>query len=403
MSVVDVQSAADTATAATDYVSIAREMRPRLEERAPWADRERRLPEETVRELIDAGMFKLTMPKSCGGAGLTMADYSDVQFELGKGCLSTAWVQMIIGCVNHVAMMSLGDEGRAHVLGSVEDLRMCSVLAAKGSAKRVEGGWVVNGKWPSASGSLHSNWGMVGCLLQERDGNPAGVGSAFMPISDDDGIQIMETWFVTGMRGTGSNMIVAEDVFVPDHLIALQSEIAEKEFWGPDTEPAERWEFAPQFGLGLMGPALGGAEALFEGVAANMGKRGVAEFDFPRQVDSSVVLGQLGEARMLLDSARLQTRRGIAALEETTLQRPMTYNERARCRADAGFAASQVRAGMSALLDIAGSAMFSETAPLERIWRDLSVVTRHPMLNTKLTNEILGRALSDQPNITHFV
>ena len=386
----------------TDFASIAREMRPRLEERAEWTERERRLSEETVQELQDAGMFKLTMPKKYGGSGLKMSELVEVQRELGKGCMSTAWVQMIIGGVNTMTMIMLGDEGREAVLESNDDVMVCAVLAAKGTAKRVDGGYVINGKWPSASGSLHANWAMGGCLLLDDDGEMVDICIPFMPIAQG-GAQIKDTWFVTGMRGTGSNTILAEDVFVPDHLAVLQSNVDNLEFWGPDTEPAERWEIAPQFGLGVVGPSLGGAEAFFEGIVANMGKRGVSEFSFARQVDSAALLGQVGEARLRLDSARLQLLRGISSLEDTTLTRPMTYNERARCRADAGLAASEIRAALSALLDVSGSAAFSTAAPLERYWRDVSVATRHPMLNTKLTNEILGRALLDQPNITEYV
>jgi len=384
-----------------DVLAIAKDLRGKIAERADWTDRERRLPEETLAELRESGLLKLNVPKRYGGLGATMAQWLEVDAELAKGCTSTAWVHMISNGLASIASVVLGPEGRQEILGSADSPMVCGVLTiSEGQAKRVDGGYLVNGSWGFASGSLHAEWALGICALIGEDGTPVDACLAFMPM---DQIRVKDTWKVTGMRGTGSNTIIAEDVFVPEHMTVLQSDLNEREFWGPDTEPAERWELAPQFGVGVLAPSLGAAEAIYEVVAGNMQKRGITYFHFDRQADSAVALEQLGEARLRLDSAWLMERRGISALEDVSLERPMTMLERARTRADAGFVAAEIRDAVDTLMGLAGASAYAEASPLQRHWRDVSVATRHAMLNTKPTMENYGRALLGEPLITDYV
>ena len=92
------------------------------------------------------------------------------------------------------------------------DARICGVVAPSSSSRAVDGGLVVTGQWGFASGCLHSQWAMLGVPVVDESGEQIDQGLALIPMSD---LSIKDTWYVAGMRGTGSNTLIAEDVFVP--------------------------------------------------------------------------------------------------------------------------------------------------------------------------------------------
>ena len=106
------------------------------------------------------------------------------------------------------------ERAQQDVWGSNPDAWVAGSLAPHGDAKAVEGGWRVTGKWMWASGSLHAQWAACGIHMNNDKGETVNFGLSLMPMSE---LTIEDTWFVAGMKGTGSNTIVAKDVFVPEH------------------------------------------------------------------------------------------------------------------------------------------------------------------------------------------
>ena len=387
---------------AAELLVAARKLRPVLAERAEKTDRDRRLPDDTITELTNAGLFRVTGHKRRGGHGLTALESIEITAELAKGCTSTAFVQALLDGSRGVVVAMLDDEGVDEVFSTSDDPLITGILAPGGMAVPVDGGFLVNGRWSYATGCWHAGWTMGGVLVADADGNVVDGGTIYAPMSE---LTIEDTWHVAGMRGTGSATVVASDVFVPKRRISLQSQMGAK-FENMDfakAEPVDLRPFAEVFALVLLGPVLGAAEAALELVAGGVDKRGISYFTFEKQSDSHVVLEQIGEAAMRIDTAWLHTRRAAKVVEDATMTGPLDARTGARCRADAGYAMAQVRQAVDTLMNVAGTSAFAESNPLQRIWRDVNVASRHGYLASKPNLELYGRAYCGvEPSISMF-
>ena len=387
---------------ATQLLEAARKLRPVLAERAEKTDRDRRLPDETIADLTEAGLFRVTGHKRRDGHGLTAEQSIEITAELAKGCTSSAFVQALLDGSRGVVVAKLDDEGVDEVFATSDDPLITGILAPGGMAVPADGGFVVNGSWSYATGCWHAHWAMGGVMVADAQGNVVDGGTIYAPMSE---LTIEDTWHVAGMRGTGSATIVAKDVFVPKRRISLQSEMGAK-FEQMDfskAEPVDLRPFAEVFALVLLGPVLGAAEAALELVAGSVGRRGISYFTFEKQSDSHVVLEQIAEAAMRIDTAWLHTRRAAGVVEAATMTGPLDAKTGTRCRADAGYAMAQVRQAVDTLMNVAGTSAFAESNALQRIWRDVNVASRHGYLATKPNLELYGRAYCGvEPSISMF-
>ena len=136
--------------------------------------------------------------------------YIDVMSELGRGCGSTAWVASLVNVCAWLASL-FPERAQSDVWESNPDAWAAGSLAPNGEAVPVDGGWRVNGRWPWASGSLHAQWGACGIHMKNERGEMANFGllTHAHGSADHRGHVV-----VVGMKGTGSNTIVAQDVFV---------------------------------------------------------------------------------------------------------------------------------------------------------------------------------------------
>ncbi len=382
-------------------VAAAREMRPRLLERAPEAERQRRLPQATIDELHDSGLVKYFTPARWGGFGGDVRGQLAISTELAKGCPSTAWVYTLLCYTTAFAGSFLGEEGAGAVYSS-ERPTVCGVAAATGQAVPVDGGYRVTGSWGFTSGCLHAEWIMVNAEVVNDVGEAVDQVVLFMPMSQ---LTIKDTWYVVGMRGTGSNTVVADDLFVPSSMsMLLRERIAAEANHRPDVEAVDRIPFALLFSVGLMGPTLGMAATLLELVSANAHKRGISYFNFDKQTDSAVTIETIGEAAMQIDTASLHVQRAATVLDVDTRHGQLSLPVRARCRADSGHASENLRQAVGTLMSIAGASAFAESSRLQSLWRDINVASRHAFVNTKPLYETYGRALLGvEPNITNFL
>jgi 3-hydroxy-9,10-secoandrosta-1,3,5(10)-triene-9,17-dione monooxygenase len=392
-----------------DLVEEARALQPLLAANAARCEDERRIPDENLAALDGAGLFATVAPKRCGGRGTTMATQLAVAAALGQGCASTAWVQTLIA-VTTWAASRLAGEGQAEIFGDGDDRsagrdripRVCGVVAPTGTATAVEGGFRVTGRWGFASGSLHTDW--CGCGVQlvdpDGDGRPAGQDLAYLPLAE---LTVEDTWYVAGMRGTGSNTVVADDVFVPARRMAL-SGFATGTPTPPESQaPSDAWPLGGVLAVVLLGPLLGVAEAALAAVVAKADRRGISYTSFARQTDSSVVLADIARAGLDIDTARMQVLRAAADIDAAgagTAPDPVTLG---RIRGACGYAGETLRRAVDALVNVGGASSFAEASALQRHWRDLNVASRHAFVATGPALETYGRALFELEPVMDLV
>ncbi len=267
-------------------IAQAREIRPLFAANAAAVERERRLTGDNVEALDRLGGFKLMVPKRWGGHEASAATVLYVGAELAKGCASTAWVQVIIAGSSWMASLLPG-RGQEEVFASGAP-RVCGVIMPNATAVREDGGYRISGRWSWASGCLHASWAALAIPLP----NGTGLGLAFVPIAE---LAIEETWFMAGMRGTGSNTLIGSEIFVPDHRVLSLAACVAGDYPAQKHSGAlsDRRAFIPSLVLSLAGPVLGAAEAALEIALDGAHKCGVSYTHYERQTDSQVVHHQI--------------------------------------------------------------------------------------------------------------
>jgi 3-hydroxy-9,10-secoandrosta-1,3,5(10)-triene-9,17-dione monooxygenase len=399
-----VQSGVVDGLSSEELVERAVALRPLLAGSAAETESARRLPDECVAALADAGLFSLTVPRRFGGLEVPFATFYEATAAVGGGCGSSAWVVSLINICNWMASLFC-DRAQQEVFGADPDARVCGVLAPTAKARRVDGGLVVSGSWGYASGCLHSTWAVLGVPVMDADGELVDQGLALVPMSQ---LRVEDTWFVTGMRGTGSNTLVAEEVFVPDHMILSITAAARDEYPTEHTEEAlYRSAFVPSLAIILTFPQIGMARAAVEFVVEKAPRRQIAYTIFERQIDSTAFQLQVAEAAMLVETACLHVERAAAVVDGAAASgEQLDYLTRARVRADTGWAISKAREAIDLLITAHGASSFAETSPLQRFWRDSNTAGRHAVGLPAVNQELYGKALLGIPyeeNITALI
>jgi len=385
---------------AASPVERAASLKALLARNAPQCDELRRLPEENVEALIEAGLFKVMAPRRFGGQEASMRTLLDVSAELGEACGSTAWVFSLI---NSCLWMSglFCDETQREVYGSHPDVRICGVLAPAATARSTDGGVRITGRWGYASGCLHSQWAVLG--VPPVDSRMQSL--ALVPM---DELRIEDTWHVAGMQGTGSNTLVAQDVFVPDRrLLAVPPAIEGVYATEHTDEVLYRSSFVPALAILLAGPLLGMARGALKLVIERAGDRPIAYTVYARQADSVAFQLQIAEAAMLIDTAALHIARAAEDID-TAAQAgvKLDYLARARVRADTGWAVRSAHKAMDTVISANGASSFAQSSALQRLFRDASTAARHAVVMPAVNQELYGKALLGIPweqNITPLI
>ncbi len=372
-------------------VERANALRPLLEANASETEQNRRVVEENISAIREQGIYRIMVPRRFGGLETDIRTKLEVSAALARGCGSTAWATTLMNVCSYFAGMSSA-ECQNDIWGKNPDARVAGVFAPLATCKRVEGGMIVNGKWPWSSGCLHSDWAMMGVPVVNEAGETIDQGMAFMQMSE---CTIEDTWYVVGMKGSGSNTIVATDVFVPDHRVMSVSACLQGMPPTPyKDEVLYRTAFVPVAALILCGPMMGLVKRALEFVIEKAPKRAIAYTFYKTQVESPSFQISLSKAAMLVDTVWLHSLRSADEIwKAAEANRFPSYTERARVRMDVGYAAETAREAMDLLLSAHGASSFAEVSPMQRMWRDLETCSRHAVVSPDISSEVYGKAL----------
>jgi 3-hydroxy-9,10-secoandrosta-1,3,5(10)-triene-9,17-dione monooxygenase len=374
----------------SDLVRSAADLVPVLARNAQKTEADRRVVEENIDGLKDLGLLSLTRPKRYGGLEAGFRTNLEVTREIAKGCGSTAWTMNILNICAYFAGM-WNKEAQDDLWDQPTNL-ISGVLTPSGTADAVDGGFVVSGRWGFASGSYHSQWSLVGIPLGGNCGEVEDQGLILIPNSE---LTIEDTWYVSGMRGTGSNTLVAKDVFVPAHRYLSMRKLLVGQTDNPlKEETLYRTPFMPAAEIVLAGPQLGLAAAALELVVGKASSRGITYTTYASQAEAPTFQLAIANAASMIDSAHLHAYRACADIDECAENDVFPdYVTRARIRMDMGKAISFARGAIRELLGAAGSSAFADANPLQRIWRDSEVAASHAVGNPAISAQVYGRAL----------
>jgi 3-hydroxy-9,10-secoandrosta-1,3,5(10)-triene-9,17-dione monooxygenase len=179
----------------------ARDIVPTLRERAQKCEDTRVLLPENEKLLHETGLFRFHQPKRFGGMELPFVAIVDIVAELARGCPSTAWNVGNLGC--HHWILGYYEPATQHEIwdANPDELIASSIALAAGRGRKVDGGFVVSGRWPFSSGVDNSGWNMLAVTIYEGE-SAVDWRLCVVPKSD---YKVIDTWYAMGMIGTGSN------------------------------------------------------------------------------------------------------------------------------------------------------------------------------------------------------
>jgi alkylation response protein AidB-like acyl-CoA dehydrogenase len=381
---------AETATATTSPLDIARALAPRIRERAAEIEAMRQLPADLVMDIANAGLFKVAVPVAEGGLGADIVTTLRVIEEVARADGSTGWcVAMGINTFRQSAQLTR--EVRREIFYSDPIGVSAGSANPRGRAVAVPGGYRVTGHWFFASGCMHSSALHGACKVFDGDAPrllPNGdqeVRIAFFypkPVA-----RIIDTWDVSGMRGTGSHDIEVADLFVPE----------ERTFSALDrrarvTGPMNRMHGFDLAGCGFCCVGLGVARAAIDAFIE------LASVKVPRSSsellrDRAMTQAQVGQAEALLRSGRALLFDVVEEMWATVLAvQPITERLRSDLRLAMTHAAQSAAKATHIVCAAAGTTSIFTKSPLERYARDAEVVTRHNQLQF-VNYEAVGRTL----------
>lgn len=357
-------SAPAKALTGEEILANIRAIRPALQTRGSEIEELRRIPDDVLDIVRQTGAFRMMMPRSWGGPEMDPMQLNEALEELAMGNAAVAWCVMIQ--IDSGQYSGLLDDEIARKMYPQLDTTTSNVIRAVGRAQKVEGGYVVNGRWPFASGCLHADLFAGGCQVFERDGSGPVLDVAGQPIhrmivAKREEFQIHDTWYTVGLRGTGSNDIEAKDLFIPEERMFG--------FENPSHEGA-LYLWPSILCAKMPGVVLGIARNAIETVT---------HFMRTKKMKSEYVSLAIADAQTLYASARAYVHHSLQVVW-LRLQAGQLPTEQERvavflARANA-FQAS--RSAVQLVFDaFGGSAVYAKRTVLERHLRDLNTACQH--------------------------
>ncbi|NKB52843.1 MAG: acyl-CoA dehydrogenase [Rhizobiaceae bacterium] len=374
-----------------DYVNRARELAPKLKQRANETEELRSLPDETETELHDSGLFRMMQPQRVGGAELDYVALIDVAEELAKADASVAW--NVTNLSSHHWMLAMFPPAAQDAVWSTDAdaLIASSFIFPTGRAQRVDGGYKLNGRWPFSSGVDSSTWNMLAGMVQPDDDTQAAEQRIFLlPKSD---YSIIDTWFTTGLKGTGSKDVEVDDVFVPQDMTLAVSDVSGGETPGSDLNPGALYR-VPVFALFpfvLSGCAVGNAQACLDDFIANTRQR-TSNYNRARLSDFQSTQIKIAEAGAKIDAAR-QIMRSICieAMEHARASQIPDLLSKTRYRRDGAFSVRLCTEAVDLLFAASGAGGLFSSGHLQRQFREAHAINAHIAFNFDAAGSNNGR------------
>ncbi len=355
-----------------DVLERATSLVPRLRERARLAEELRRLPDETVQEFRDAGLFRVLQPARYGGYEL---DYGRTQVELcqvlGQACGSSAWVQCVVACHAWCVGMFPPEAQDAVWSDDPDTLIASSFAPTTGRGRPAPGGYLVKGEWQFSSGSNICQWAVLGTPIFDDDApRPSRIIWTLIPRKN---WEVVDTWYAAGLKGTASNDVRVHDAFVPEAFTLDTSQCDGRPTPGSavNPNPIFRLPLWPVFPYNVSTPVLGIARGALQTYIDYTASR-------PDRINVPQRHLRIAEAACEIDSAiallRSDAKYLSSCIRSGTTPEPAFL---ARSSRDTSFAVHRCVQAIDRLVVSLGAHGMLDDHPVQRASRDAHAVANH--------------------------
>ena len=370
------QNATSTAPGSEELISRAESLIPLLRANAVLAEELGRLPDENVRAVEEAGLFRMLMPANRGGYGTDAATAATAMTHIASGCPSTAWDMQIYFGIGRMAE-GLPEETLAEVYAETPNARFAGTFAAPGAVcVPVDGGYRIRGRghWPFNSGCHHAHWDLLRLSIEEPDGSISD-GFGLIPLSE---LTIVDDWHVMGAKATGSNSVECGEVFIPERRLSRGVADVFKSLGKGDAGYA----FTAVLSLGMARYAL---EA-FHDLAKD---RGIRMLGYERMFDSAIVQTAIATAHTNIKMIEAHQKWALSTLQPGAerITDPMQN------QASGTLCYKLAREAIERLFEVCPTDEIRLDRPIQRLLRDLIAFTHQGAMSPYQNWERYGRHL----------
>jgi len=360
---------------------------PTLAEHACKCDDARKLTAESMAAVVNAGLFRIPQPLRVHGYELSLRTLADAVTLLSEACPSCGWVLMVMGA-HHWCMGSFPEAAQDEVFGDGRDGLVAGTLSAQGTARAVDGGFRVDGRWQFCSGVDHAHWVIVGCADAATRGPLVHV---VVPRAE---LEVDDTWQVMGLQGTGSKDVLAHDLFVPASR-TIDTRIL---FRGMSPHAANhatnlyRLSAEAMLSVSVSTAVLGSAKfALREFIERTKERRVI--LTGARKAEHGPTQVRLAEAAAEIQSADLMIHDILGEFDRLTATGEHFDNyHRVRAKWQAAYSAELCRRAVARMFSSSGAHAVYTPSALQAAFRNVNVGAQHASIDFDNSAEQYARA-----------
>jgi len=373
----------------------ARKLAPQVAARAEEIARLRRLPADLVVELKAAGAFRMPMPAAWGGPEMSPRAQNEVVEILSAADASVGWCVMIGSDAGFYSAFL--EDGAARALYPDLDMVTAGMLQPAGRAVRVPGGYRMSGRWAFGSGCTHADVIVGGCLI--FDGEQPVLAENGLPefrtlMAPASSFQVLDTWYTTGLAGSGSNDYTTQDLFVPaEHSFSLLE---------PPRRSEPLYQFNGMFFVNMHGVALGIARRAID-VVRDLAEKKTLIPELVLMKNVPRVRGALARAEGMLGAARAYTYETMDRVWEALhSEGRLSHELRLHLSLSRVNAFQMARDVAQLMMDTVGSSSIYATSPLDRLLRDAITVRTHLAVQERLMEPVSALAVGEDPPVPYL-
>ena len=382
-------TASERAAEAASFLAAIDALLPELRGRAAEVEQRGMVPDDIIRLLTAAGVFRALQPRQWGGLELDLSAYYEGMIRLATACASTGWVASVVGVHPwHAALFA--PAAQRELWGDNPDAMMSTSLAPVGRVERAAGGYRLTGRWPFSSGVDHCGWVVLGGTAP--DGTGGEVYHTFLVPRQDYTID-QESWKVTGLAGTGSKTVILSGALVPEH----RTHSIVDNYNGTDPglaindRPYYRLPWRLVFGYCIAAPAAGAAVGALEAFVAGNRDRHSAHGGQP-VARNPALHRPLARALAVIGMVRQRMSATWTELQMCALAgEPISYERRTQAFYEATLVHDVCSDAIYELMGVNGGRTMNTDSALQRYFRDLLAMRNHPAANIEMSSGLYAQ------------
>lgn len=367
-----------------EAVARAKQLAPAIRERAARAEQERQQLPETIQEITEAGLARLLTPKHWGGYELGFTTFADAVIEIAKADASAGWCYAFLN-IHAWFLAHYPEQAQRDVWEHSPDVALADSFIPAGKVTRVEGGFRVSGNWPWVSGIDHSTWSMLSGFTPTNTGGPPDLNVFLIPRQD---YEIEDTWFVAGLKASGSKNVLVHDAFVPEHRVVNLIALSEGNSPGAvlNPHPMYRHPLLALFPTALTAPIVGAAIGAYEAWREVMRTKSTRITNIPLTAFTHQQI-RLAETEAEIRAAESFLRGIITVIESDG---PITLDQRIRNHRDFAYLTQLCLRAIERIYLASGGNANYDSNPLQRYWRDIHAMGAHAAIGYDTAGETFG-------------